>query len=145
MEDYVKFNDLQLVIIDEQHRFGVNQRSQLISKGDNPHALYLSATPIPRSLAMTVYGDLDVTTIDEMPPGRKFVTTKLVPPVKRKSVYKKIREEVQKGNQAFIIYPLIESDDEDDQYKSAVNEKDRLQKSVFSNLKCTVNSWQIES
>jgi len=135
LEDPVEFHDLQLAVIDEQHRFGVNQRKALRSKGDNLHLLVMTATPIPRSLALTVYGDLDVTTIDEMPPGRKPVKTLLFDQAKRKKAYELIEEQVRKGFQAFIVYPMIDSGDEDDMYKSAVKEYQRIQKDIFPDFK----------
>ena len=135
LEDPVEFNNLQLAVIDEQHRFGVEQRAILQEKGHNPHLLVMTATPIPRSLALTVYGDLDVTTITEMPPGRQPVETRLIPPALRKDAYKLIRGEIAKGFQAFIVYPLVETDDEDEDYRAAVNEYKRIQEKVFPDLK----------
>jgi len=123
-----------LAIIDEQHRFGITQRSALRQKGENPHLLVMSATPIPRSLALTLFGDLDISIIDEMPIGRKPVDTRIVHPFAREKAYSLIYQEVEAGHQAFIIYPLIEKGDDDDQ-KAAVDEHAYLQKDVFSNLK----------
>jgi len=134
IEDPVEFKNLQLAVIDEQHRFGVKQRSILREKGHNPHLLVMTATPIPRSLALTVYGDLDVTTISEMPVGRQPVETRLFLPSERDQAYALIRDQIAKGFQAFIVYPLIESD-EDEEYRAAVNEYERIQKDVFPNLK----------
>ena len=131
LEDPVEFYDLQLAIIDEQHRFGVNQRKALRSKGDNLHLLVMTATPIPRSLALTVYGDLDITTIDEMPPGRKPVKTLLFDQAKRKKAYGLIEEQVRNGFQAFIVYPMIDSGEEDELYKSAEKEYQRIRKNIF--------------
>ncbi|MBP5483706.1 MAG: ATP-dependent DNA helicase RecG, partial [Bacteroidales bacterium] len=110
IEDTVQFKALGLAIIDEQHRFGVDQRSRLWNKGWQgvpPHVLVMTATPIPRTLAMTLYGDLDVSVIDEMPPGRKPVTTMCVGENKRHAMHNFIRDEIAKGRQAFIVYPLI--------------------------------------
>ena len=110
IEDTVVFNALGLAIVDEQHRFGVDQRAKLWSKGAGgvaPHVLVMTATPIPRTLAMTLYGDLDVSVIDEMPPGRKPVQTLCVGENKRIAMYNFIRDEIAKGRQAFIVYPLI--------------------------------------
>ena len=137
LEDPVVFNNLQIAVIDEQHRFGVNQRNTLRSKGENLHLLVMSATPIPRSLALTVYGDLDVTIIDEMPPGRKPVETLLLSHAERNKAYKMILDQVQKGFQAFIVYPMIDSEDEanEEMFKSAVKEYKRIQKNVFPDLK----------
>jgi ATP-dependent DNA helicase RecG len=136
LEDPVVFKDLQIAIIDEQHRFGVNQRNTLKSKGENLHLLVMSATPIPRSLALTVYGDLDVSVMDEMPPGRKPVNTILLNHSERKKAYKLISEQIQNGFQAFIVYPMIDSDDDgnnEELYKSAVKEHKRIKKDVFPN------------
>ncbi|MDK2982461.1 MAG: ATP-dependent helicase RecG [Chloroflexota bacterium] len=136
LEDPVAFHDLQLAVIDEQHRFGVEQRTRLHEKGDNPHLLVMTATPIPRSLALTVYGDLDVSTISEMPKGRQPVETRLLHPNQRKEAYQLIREQIEAGFQAFIVYPLVENEDEtDEDYRAAVNEKERLAKEVFPDLK----------
>ena len=136
LEDPVDFKDLQLAVIDEQHRFGVEQRTRLHEKGENPHLLVMTATPIPRSLALTVYGDLDVTTISEMPSGRRPVETRLLHPNQRKEAYQLIREQVAAGFQAFIVYPLVENeDDTEEDYRAAVNEKERLTKEVFPDLK----------
>ena len=110
IEDTVNFKALGLAVIDEQHRFGVEQRSRLWNKGYMqvpPHVLVMTATPIPRTLAMTLYGDLDVSVIDEMPPGRKPVTTLCVGEGKRHAMHNFIRDEIAKGRQAFIVYPLI--------------------------------------
>ena len=110
IEDTVNFRALGLAIIDEQHRFGVEQRARLWNKGYMqipPHVLVMTATPIPRTLAMTLYGDLDVSVIDEMPPGRKPVTTLCVGESKRHAMHNFIRDEIAKGRQAFIVYPLI--------------------------------------
>ena len=136
LENPVVFNDLQLVIIDEQHRFGVEQRNIIKSKGKNPHTLVMSATPIPRSLAITLFGDLDITTISEMPPGRLPVKTQIVERAKRHLVYDQIRGQIEKGFQAFIVYPLIEADEEDDEklHQSAVAESERLQNEIFPNF-----------
>ena len=110
IEDTVNYKALGLAIIDEQHRFGVDQRARLWNKGFqgvHPHVLVMTATPIPRTLAMTLYGDLDVSVIDEMPPGRKPVQTLCVGEGKRHAMHNFIRDEIRKGRQAFIVYPLI--------------------------------------
>ncbi len=106
--DYVSFKKLGLVIIDEQHRFGVEQRSRLHAKGDNPDLLVMTATPIPRTLALTLYGDLDISTIEGLPPGRKPVRTVWRPHEARDKVHQFVIDEVKKGGQAYIIYPLVE-------------------------------------
>jgi ATP-dependent DNA helicase RecG len=130
IEDPVIFSDLELVIVDEQHRFGVDQRAALRSKGTNPHLLVMTATPIPRSLALTVYGDLDLSIMDEMPPGRQPVVTHVVPPMERERAYQLICTQVEAGHQAFIIYPLVEESDGSDS-KAAVEEHARLQAEIF--------------
>ena len=107
LEETVKFKNLGLVIIDEQHKFGVAQRAILPQKGNNPDVLIMTATPIPRTLAITLYGDLDVSVIDQLPPGRKPVVTRWIKKNKRKEVYQFIREKVKEGRQAYIVYPLI--------------------------------------
>ena len=134
IEDKIQFNDLEFVVIDEQHRFGVKQRSALQNKGNNPNLLVMTATPIPRSMAMTIYGDLDISVLDELPPGRKDVDTKLVLPQSREKMYTFIRKEVNEGRQAFIIYPLVEQSSKE-QTKAAVEEHKYLQKNVFPQLK----------
>lgn len=109
IEDDVLFKNLGLAVIDEQHRFGVEQRSKLWAKGKQfpPHVLVMTATPIPRTLAMTLYGDLDVSVIDQLPPGRKPVRTMLIGQGKRRALYKFMREQIAKGRQVFVVYPLI--------------------------------------
>ncbi|MFP4664881.1 MAG: ATP-dependent DNA helicase RecG [Bacteroidales bacterium] len=108
LEDVVQFNKLGLTIIDEQHRFGVAQRARLWKKSETPpHVLVMTATPIPRTLAMTVYGDLDVSTIDELPPGRKPIITKHATDSKRLRVFQFMRDEIAKGRQIYVVYPLI--------------------------------------
>ncbi len=117
LEDVVEFHTLGLTIIDEQHRFGVAQRARLWKKSDKPpHVLVMTATPIPRTLAMTVYGDLDVSTIDELPPGRKAVITKHATDSQRLRVFQFMRDEIAKGRQIFVVYPLI-SESEHMDYK----------------------------
>ena len=132
----VQFADLALVITDEQHRFGVNQRSLLTEKGDSPHVLVMSATPIPRTLALIIYGDLDVSIIDEMPPGRQKIETYVVDERYRQRINKFIEKLVGEGRQVFIICPMVEeSDDPDDGIKSAEKYFETLQKDVFPNLR----------
>ncbi len=108
IQDAVRFSKLALAVIDEQHRFGVLQRAQLMALGFNPDVLVMTATPIPRSLAMTVYGDLDVSVIDEMPPGRTPIKTVVLGEDQRHGVYRGIEREVKLGRQIYIVYPLIE-------------------------------------
>ncbi|MCB0210136.1 MAG: ATP-dependent DNA helicase RecG [Anaerolineae bacterium] len=130
----VGFKDLRLAVIDEQHRFGVEQRSALRDKGFNPHMLVMTATPIPRTLALTLYGDLDLSIIDEMPPGRKPIKTRWLTPQERERAYSFIKSQIQKGRQAFIICPLVE-ESENSEARSAIEEHGRLQKQVFFRLK----------
>ncbi len=134
IEDPVRFQNLQMAVVDEQHRFGVAQRAALRNKGDNPHLLVMTATPIPRSLQLTVFGGLDVSVMDEMPKGRIPVTTSIAFPAERERVYDRIRDEVELGHQAFIIYPLVEAG-ENEEVKAAVEEQERLQKEVFPELR----------
>lgn len=133
IEEPVVFKDLQIVVVDEQHRFGVSQRAALREKGQNPHLLVMTATPIPRSLALTIYGDLDISVMDEMPVGRKPVETHIVYPLERERIYTLIRSQVAEGHQAFIIYPLVEQGENEDT-KAAVEEQVRLQQEVFPEL-----------
>lgn len=131
IEEPVKFNDLQFVVVDEQHRFGVEQRALLRSKGSNPHLLVMTATPIPRSLALTIYGDLDLSVMDEFPAGRQNIDTFVFFPRERESVYDRIRSQLDLGHQVFIIYPLVEQGDKDEAM-AAVEEHARLKKEVFA-------------
>ena len=133
IQESVSFDNLALAIIDEQHRFGVEQRGALRSKGYNPHLMVMTATPIPRSLELTVWGHIDVSILDEMPPGRQPVKTRVLYPTERERAYEFIRSQVLKGRQAFIIYPLVESSDKIEA-KAAVDEQKRLQEKVFPNL-----------
>jgi ATP-dependent DNA helicase RecG len=121
---------LGLAVVDEQHRFGVQQRSALRQKGFNPHLLVMTATPIPRTLGLTIYGDLDISTIDEMPPGRQPIKTKWFPPDERKRAYEFMRRQVQEGRQAFVICPLIE-ESEKMEVRAATAEYERLHRLVF--------------
>jgi ATP-dependent DNA helicase RecG len=130
IQESVEFNRLGLAIIDEQHKFGVVQRGLLKKKGVNPDVLVMTATPIPRTLAMTIYGDLDVSLIDEMPPGRMPVETRVFSESARTKVYRIIEEEVRKGRQAFIVYPLVEESEKLD-LKDATRMAEHLQKEVF--------------
>jgi ATP-dependent DNA helicase RecG len=120
IQEKVKFSRLGLAVIDEQHKFGVMQRADLRKKGPNPDILIMTATPIPRTLALTLYGDLDVSVIDELPSGRKPVTTRVVFPGQRDSVYSRIGTELSRGRQVYIVYPLIEGSEKLD-LKSAID------------------------
>ena len=109
--DKTEFSDLALVVTDEQHRFGVEQRAKLLSKGNNPHLLVMSATPIPRTLGLIIFGDLDISVIDELPPGRQEIDTLLIDSSKRDRALGFIRSEVSRGRQAYIVCPLVEEGD----------------------------------
>ena len=130
----VEFKKLGFIVVDEQHRFGVAQRSTLRQKGTNPHVLAMTATPIPRTLALTIYGDLDLSVIDELPPGRQLIKTKWLQPDQRESAYRFIRKEIAAGHQAFILCPLIE-ESETVQARAAVAEYEYLSQNVFPNLR----------
>jgi ATP-dependent DNA helicase RecG len=134
IEKKVKFAKLGLVVIDEQHRFGVVQRATLQSKGRNPDILVMTATPIPRTLAMTVYGDLDVSVIDEMPPGRIPIETRAVPEEGRAEMYQFIRKQVGGGRSAYIVFPLIEETEKID-LKAAKQGYEQLKRDVFPDLR----------
>ena len=129
----VKFKKLGLVIIDEQHRFGVNQRRKLVEKGNNPHFLAMTATPIPRTLAITLYGDMDLCIIDEMPKNRKPVITKVIDENRLKRVYDFMAKEVVLGRQCMIVYPLVEETEKSDLI-AATEMYEELSKNEFSNL-----------
>ena len=155
----VEFKNLGLVIVDEQHRFGVEQRKTIKEKSDNTspypllgeergrrqqaHFLSMTATPIPRSLALMVYGDLDVSIINELPPGRKKIITRLVEPAKREVAYKFIHDEVKKGRQVFVICPLIEEKEDNesvivaplDERKTVMAEYKKLSEQIYSDLR----------
>jgi ATP-dependent DNA helicase RecG len=137
IQEQVTFKRLLLGVVDEQHRFGVAQRAALRQKGidgeRNPHMLVMTATPIPRTLALTLYGDLDLTVLDELPPGRQPVRTRLVPPEKRERAYQFVREQVRLGRQAYVICPLVE-ESEKIEAKAAIAEFDRL-RGIFPDLR----------
>jgi ATP-dependent DNA helicase RecG len=130
IEEKVEFKHLGLAIIDEQHRFGVMQRKALQDKATNPHILLMTATPIPRTLTMTQYGDLDVSIIDEMPKNRKPIITYLRHESEREEVLEKIKEEIRKGRQAYIVYPLVEESEKID-LAAAVQSYEDLKNNVF--------------
>ena len=133
LEEPVAFLRLGLVVIDEQHRFGVHQRGRLLNKGEAPHLLTMTATPIPRTLALSIHGDLEVSQIDELPPGRQPVTTTILTPGEREQAYGAIRTAASRGERAYVILPLV---DESDKLKlrSAVQEHQRLARTVFPHL-----------
>ena len=150
IQESVEFSDLGLAIIDEQHRFGVAQRAALRQKGIAetgpvcPHVLVMSATPIPRSLALTIYGDLDISVIDELPPGRREIKTHWLMPRERERAYSFLRGQIEKGHQAFVICPLVE-ESEKIEAKAAVEEYERLQKVIFPDLKLGLLHGRLKS
>lgn len=133
IEEGVAFQKLGLVIIDEQHRFGVMQRFQLMSKGESPDVLVMTATPIPRTLSLTLYGDLEVSVIDELPAGRKPIITDHIPEVRIESAWSLVRREIDAGHQAYVVYPLVE-ESENASRKAAEEAREHLQQYVFPDL-----------
>jgi len=137
IEENVEFRRLGFITIDEQHRFGVLQRKRLMDKaakwGHAPHVLVLTATPIPRTLSLTLYGDLDVSVVDELPPGRTPITTRMTTQKHLPGVWESLRREVQAGHQAYIIYPVIEESKLE--LKAAIEEYEQLSKKIFPELK----------
>jgi ATP-dependent DNA helicase RecG len=133
IEEGVKFDKLGFVIVDEQHRFGVLQRKRLMDKGRAPHVLVMTATPIPRTLALTLFGDLDLSVIDEMPPGRTPIETRWVTEERLTGVWEFLRREASNGRQAYVVYPVIEESKLE--LKAATAEYERLAKQVFPKLK----------
>ncbi|MCC6575455.1 MAG: ATP-dependent DNA helicase RecG [Planctomycetes bacterium] len=144
IEDDVKFRRLGLCVIDEQHKFGVNQRADLRRKGDRPHVLAMSATPIPRTLSLTLYGGLDVSVIDELPPGRKPVLTDWVHRRREAACYEKIRAELKAGGRAYFIYPLVEGS-EAVEAKSAVEYAEHLKNEIFKEFRVGLVHGQMPS
>lgn len=141
-----KFKKLGLVVIDEQQRFGVEQRTIIREKGDNPHLLTMTATPIPRTVALTMYGDLDLSLLSDMPKGRRIIRTWLVPPVKRNGAYEWIEKQVSQGkDQVFIVCPFIEESETMITVKAATKEFERLKKEVFPNLRLGLLHGKIKS
>jgi ATP-dependent DNA helicase RecG len=134
IQEGVTFRRLGLVVVDEQHRFGVRQRMELAARGEGPDVLVMSATPIPRSLALTLYGDLDISVLDERPPGRKPVRTGLRPDRARPKVWEFVREQVEEGRQVYIVYPLIEESEKVD-LRAATAEYETLRGDVFPDLR----------
>jgi ATP-dependent DNA helicase RecG len=129
IEDQVRFQNLGMVIVDEQHRFGVMQRARMFSKGQTPHILLMTATPIPRSLAMSIYGDLDVTLMKELPAGRRPIRTSLMFDNRRDEAYELLRKELEAGRQVYVVYPLVEESEKVD-LKDAVSGYDALKKEL---------------
>lgn len=130
IQDTVSFDRLGLVVIDEQHRFGVEQRARLQQKGEHPHVLTMTATPIPRTLALTLHGDLDVSQIDELPPGRKAIQTTVLTGRDRQQAYDLMKREIAQGRQVYIVLPLVEESEKLD-LKSAIDEHQHLKENVF--------------
>src|SRR6202171_5516689 len=126
LEGDVEFARLGLVIVDEQHRFGVLQRKRLIEKGARPDVLVMTATPIPRTLSMTIYGELDQSVIDEMPPGRQSIETRVTSEDNLARVWKFVRDEISRGRQAYVVYPVIEESKLE--LKAAIAEYEKLSK-----------------
>lgn len=138
IEDNVEFNNLGIVVTDEQHRFGVRQRAKLSSKGSNPDILVMTATPIPRTLALILYGDLDISIIDELPPGRQPIDTRAFESKKRDFIYTNfIRDEITKGRQVYVVCPLVE-ESEAIEAKAAEDLRDELKEKYFSDLNVEV-------
>ena len=133
IQEDVSFANLGLAIVDEQHRFGVRQRLELMRKGNQPDVLVMTATPIPRTLALTIYGDLDVSTIDELPPGRKPIVTKHVPESLVENIYSFIAQEIRTGRQAYVVYPVVE-ESETLAVKAAEKMYEHLSQKVFPNV-----------
>ncbi len=151
IQEAVTFDKLALAVIDEQHRFGVDQRQALREKGaetangkPNPHLLVMSATPIPRTLALSLYGDLDLSVLDEMPPGRQEIKTRWLRHSERERAYAFIRGQIEQGRQAYVIYPLVEESDKIDA-KAAVEEYERLQNEVFPKAKVGLIHGRLKS
>jgi ATP-dependent DNA helicase RecG len=134
LTEHVRFRSLGLVVVDEQHRFGVEQRQRLRDKGFNPHMLVMTATPIPRTLTLTIYGDLDASVLDELPPGRQAIRTRWIKKTEREKAYRHIRREITRGRQAFVICPLVEESDEVD-LPSAEEMYATLQNEIFPDLR----------
>jgi ATP-dependent DNA helicase RecG len=151
MQEDVAFHNLALAVVDEQHRFGVEQRAALRQKGAQPHLLVMSATPIPRSLALTLYGDLDVSVMDEMPAGRAPIKTKWMASPQREHAYAFIRRQIEAGRQAFIIYPLVEESTSraapaaGGDVRAAVEEHSRLQSAIFPDLRLGLLHGRLKS
>jgi ATP-dependent DNA helicase RecG len=131
IQEGVRFAQLGLAIVDEQHRFGVMQRAALKKRGANPDMLLMTATPIPRTLALTIYGDLDVSAIDELPPGRKPITTRVFHEGERQRVYRAVKEQLDRGRQAYLVYPLVAESEKSD-LKAATSMAEELSRTFFA-------------
>ena len=144
IQEGVEFNRLGLVVVDEQHRFGVRQRMALGERDTNPDVLVMSATPIPRSLALALYGDLDLSLLDELPPGRQAVRTELKTPAQRSDVYRFVDQELELGRQAYVVFPLVDESEKVD-LLSATKEHDRLAQDVFPHRRLGLVHGQLGS
>jgi len=134
IQDGVEFSKLGLVITDEQHRFGVRQRVTLSEKGHNPDVLVMTATPIPRTLALILYGDLDISVVDELPPGRQEIRTNAVDISYRYRIYKFIKNEIAKGRQIYIICPMVEESEENDDLQAVTSYTEKLKREIFTDV-----------
>ena len=144
IQEKVEFSKLGLVVIDEQHRFGVMQRAKLKKKGPSPDVLVMTATPIPRSLALTAYGDLDVSVIDALPPGRKPIKTSLFTESSKSKMYESVERELKKGHQVYIVYPLVEESEKAD-LKAATESYEFLREEIFPNRRLALLHGRIKS
>jgi len=142
VQEGVEFRRLGLVVVDEQHRFGVEQRARLRSKGEHPDLLVMTATPIPRTLALTIYGDLDVSVLDELPPGRRPIVTVARAEGKRREIYKFLKEQVAAGRQIYVVYPLVEESEALD-LRAATDMARHLAEEIFPDLTvgCCTGAW----
>ncbi len=145
IQEGVDFHKLGLAIIDEQHRFGVMQRATLRHKGQTPDVLVMTATPIPRTLSLTIYGDLNVSVIDELPPGRQKIETTWVKENERERLYAKLEREVRKGKQAYIVYPLVEESEKLEELKAATSMAEHFQNDVFPHLRVGLIHGQMKA
>ena len=145
IQEGVDFHKLGIAIIDEQHRFGVMQRATLRHKGQTPDVLVMTATPIPRTLSLTIYGDLNVSVIDELPPGRQKIETTWVKENERQKLYAKLEREVRKGKQAYIVYPLVEESEKLEALKAATSMAEHFQNDVFPHLRVGLIHGQMKA
>ena len=145
IQEGVDFHKLGLAIIDEQHRFGVMQRATLRHKGQTPDVLVMTATPIPRTLSLTIYGDLNVSVIDELPPGRQPIETTWVKENERQKLYAKLEREVRSGKQAYIVYPLVEESEKLEELKAATSMAEHFQNDVFPHLRIGLLHGQMKA